>query len=132
MFIWWFQKEVSSLHIILSLTQLIFLTNSLQDSIQDFNRGLNENKKESQLLRSDLATFEHKATEQNNDTLKEIMEDIANLEKDFRKLQAMDINEVAFLKQQVGQLVNEKMKIEQSNVLLSTRINALEHDVGFE
>ena len=84
------------------------------------------------MLRSDLATFEHKATEQNNDTLKEIMEDIANLEKDFRKLQAMDINEIAFLKQQVGQLVNEKMKIEQSNVLLSTRINALEHDVGFE
>ena len=63
---------------------------------------MNDNKKESQLLRSDLATFEHKATETNNDTLKEIMEDIANLEKDFRKLQSMDINEIAFLKQQVG------------------------------
>ncbi len=52
-----------------------------------------------QLLRSDLATFEHKMIENNNDTLKEIMEDISNLERDFRKLQAMDINEVAFLKQ---------------------------------
>lgn len=49
-------------------------------------------------MRSDLATFEHKQTEMNNDTLKEIMEDIANLEKDFRKLQSMDINEIAFLK----------------------------------
>ena len=85
-----------------------------------------------QLLRSDLATFEHKMIETNNDTLKEIMEDVANLERDFRKLQAMDINEIAFLKQQTGQLVNEKMKIEQSNVLLSTRISAAEHDVGFE
>lgn len=54
--------------------------------MSEFNKGLNENKKESQLLRSDLATFEHKATENNNDTMKEIMEDIANLEKDFRKL----------------------------------------------
>jgi hypothetical protein len=54
---------------------------------------LNENKKDAQLLRSELATFEHKATENNNDILKEIMEDIANLEKDFRKLQSMDINE---------------------------------------
>lgn len=73
---------------------------------------MNENKKETQLLRSDLATMEHRMTEQNNDALKEILEDIANLEKDFRKLQAMDINEIAFLKQQVGQLINEKMKID--------------------
>ena len=92
----------------------------------DFNKSLNENKKESQLLRSDLATFEHKATETNNDSMKEIMEDIANLEKDFRKLQAMDINECGFLKQQVGQLINEKTKIEQSSILLDTRINQLE------
>ena len=60
------------------------------------------------------------------------MEDIANLEKDFRKLQAMDINEIAFLKQQVGQLINEKTKIEQSTIVLDTRINQIEHDVGFE
>ena len=60
------------------------------------------------------------------------MEDIANLEKDFRKLQAMDINEIAFLKQQVGQLINEKTKIEQSTIILDTRINQIEHDVGFE
>jgi hypothetical protein len=30
------------------------------------------------------------------------MDDISNLEKDFRKLQGMDINEIGFLKQQVG------------------------------
>lgn len=38
------------------------------------------------MLRSELASFEHKATESNNDCLKEILDDIANLEKDFRKL----------------------------------------------
>ena len=55
-----------------------------------------------QLLRSELATFEHKANEATNDTLKEILEDISNLERDFRKMQGMDINEISFLKQQVG------------------------------
>ena len=51
------------------------------------------------MLRSELATFEHKANETTNDTLKELLEDIMNLEKDFRKMQQMDINEVSFLKQ---------------------------------
>ena len=55
--------------------------------IMEFTHELNESKKEAQLLRSELATLEHKATESNNDSMKEILHDIANLEKDFLKLQ---------------------------------------------
>ncbi len=51
------------------------------------------------MLRSDLSTFEHRITEMNNEGMKEILEDIANLEKDFKKLQASDINEIGFLRQ---------------------------------
>ena len=50
------------------------------------------------MLRSECATLEHHATETTNDILKEIIEDIANLEKDFLKLQASDLNENQFLK----------------------------------
>lgn len=39
-----------------------------------------------QLLRSECATLEHHATETMNDTLKEVIEDLANLEKDFLKV----------------------------------------------
>ena len=49
-------------------------------------KTLNDNKKDSQLLRSECATLEHQSTECLNDILKEILEDINNLEKDFRKL----------------------------------------------
>ena len=49
-------------------------------------------------MRSECATFEHKLTENTNDILKEILEDVSNLERDFRKLQALDINEMTFLK----------------------------------
>ena len=66
---------------------------------------LNDNKKEVQLLRSECATLEHHATETTNDILKEIIEDISNLEKDFQKLQHSDINECNFLKQQTNTLV---------------------------
>ena len=73
---------------------------------------LNDNKKEVQLLRSECATLEHHATETTNDILKEIIEDIANLEKDFLKLQASDVNENTFLKQQVNTLVQEKIVVQ--------------------
>ena len=60
------------------------------------------------------------------------MEDIINIERDFRKLQQMDINEQAFLKQQTIQLIQEKVKIEQSIILIDSRVNQVEHEVGFE
>ena len=64
--------------------------NALERSSRDANKKLNDNKKEVQLLRSECATLEHHATETTNDILKEIIEDIANLEKDFTKLQQVD------------------------------------------
>ena len=71
----------------------------MQRGTKEAIKLLNDNKKEVQLLRSECATLEHHATETTNDILKEIIEDIANLEKDFLKLQASDVNENTFLKQ---------------------------------
>lgn len=68
--------------------------------MNEFTKALNENKKETQILRSECATLEHQQTETVNDILKQIFEDIANMERDFRKLQQQDINEMNFLKQQ--------------------------------
>jgi len=61
--------------------------NALDRNIKEAVKMLNDNKKEVQLLRSECATLEHHATENTNDILKEIIEDISNLEKDFVKLQ---------------------------------------------
>ena len=44
----------------------------------------------------------------------------------------MDINEISFLKQQVSHLNQEKVKIEQTIVVLDSRVNHSEHEVGFE
>ena len=77
---------------------------SIQSNIGQAQKDLQENKKEMQLLRSECATLEAKNKEQTNEILKEILEDIANLDKDFKKLVEMDNNEVAFLQQQLFQL----------------------------
>ena len=57
--------------------------NALDRNTKDNCKMLNDNKKEVQLLRSECATLEHHATETTNDILKEVIEDIANLEKDY-------------------------------------------------
>lgn len=75
---------------------------ALDRGTKEAGKMLNDNKKEVQLLRSECATLEHHATETTNDILKEIIEDIANLEKDYLKLQQVDINEINFLKQQTN------------------------------
>ena len=93
---------------------------------------LNENNKNVQLLRSECATLEHHATETTNDILKEIIEDIANLERDYLKLQLSDCNECNFLKQQTASLVQEKIMLQQEAIALDTRITGLENDVGYE
>ena len=84
------------------------------------------------MLRSECATLEHHATETTNDILKEIIEDISNLEKDFQKLQQSDINECNFLKQQTNTLVQEKIVLQQDAIALDTRITSIENDIGFE
>lgn len=84
------------------------------------------------MLRSECATLEHHATETTNDILKEIIEDISNLEKDFYKLQQSDMNEINFLKQQTNTLVQEKLILQQDAIAVDTRITAIENDVGFE
>ena len=83
-------------------------------------------------MRSECATLEHHATETTNDILKEIIEDIGNLNNDFLKLQANDVNECNFLKQQVNSLIQEKMLVQQDAISLDTRIHSIENDVGYE
>merc|ERR1711990_802659 len=96
--------------------------NAIKNRVNAIDRGtktalrlLNENKKEVQLLRSECATLEHHATETTNDILKEVIEDIANLEKDNLKLQHSDIDQIKFLKAEIAILNQEKIALQQNS-----------------
>ena len=95
-------------------------------------KQLNDNKKEVQLLRSECATLEHHATETTNDILKEVIEDIANLEKDYLKLQQSDCDQVNYLKTEVGVLNQEKIALQQNSIALDSRITTCEQEIGYE
>ena len=84
---------------------------TLQGSLEDAGKYLNEQKKDLGMVRSEMGKVEHKLQEYNAETMKEILEDIANYEKDFRQLQVGDFNEVHFLKEQVVQIQKEKTVI---------------------
>ena len=85
-----------------------------------------------QLLRSECATLEHHATETTNDILKEVIEDIANLEKDYLKRQHEDIDQINYLKAEVAVLNQEKIALQQASVHLDGRITQCEQDIGYE
>ena len=76
--------------------------------------------------------MEHHATETTNDILKEVIEDIANLEKDFLKLQQGDCDQVNFLKVEVSVLNQEKIALQQNSIALDSRITTIEQEIGYE
>ena len=76
--------------------------------------------------------MEHHATETTNDILKEVIEDIANLEKDFMKLQQGDCDQVNFLKAEVSVLNQEKIALQQNSIALDSRITTIEQEIGYE
>ena len=121
------KNRVNALDVSVKLAIII-----LQRNTKAALKLLNDNRKEVQLLRSECATLEHHATETTNDILKEIIEDIANLEKDYLKLQHSDINECNFLKQQAQVLVQEKIALQQDAIMLDSRITTIENDIGYE
>jgi len=103
-----------------------------ESEIQVAKKELLENVKRCQELRSELEITEHMRKEACTEVLKHLLDDIANLDKDFRNHVYMDTNENNFLKQQNALLTQEHTKIEQTIVTLDTRIANVEHDVGYE
>jgi hypothetical protein len=54
------------------------------------------------------------------------------LEKDFLKIQQSDIDQVNFLKAEIGVLNQEKIALQQQSIGLDSRITCCEQDIGYE
>lgn len=66
---------------------------------------------------------------------KEMQDDVRNevlrVEKEFKKLIAADRAETAYLKQQLHELNQERIKINQNTLILDCRTTEAEKEVGF-
>eukprot|EP01017_Pseudomicrothorax_dubius_P045150 TRINITY_DN7765_c0_g1_i2.p1 TRINITY_DN7765_c0_g1~~TRINITY_DN7765_c0_g1_i2.p1 ORF type:complete len:126 (+),score=43.66 TRINITY_DN7765_c0_g1_i2:12-389(+) len=89
-------------------------------------------RKEIQTLRSDLVALEHFNKEASNEITKYVMEEMLRVEKEFKRLLNVDAAENTFLKQQVNQLNQDKVKLQQNALILETRVHEGETEVGFK
>ncbi len=85
-----------------------------------------------QVLRSECANLENSNKETTNQILKEILDDIAEMDRSFKKKVEESNNETAFLQQQLFQLNQEKTKLQQNVVIVRQRVDNAWNEVGFE
>mmetsp|Transcript_13818 Transcript_13818/g.14370 ORF Transcript_13818/g.14370 Transcript_13818/m.14370 type:complete len:145 (+) Transcript_13818:19-453(+) len=102
----------------------------IEDFIAEVRKECDENKKTSGILKGDLNVLGHKGKEKCNELTKLIMEDLHNLEKEFKRTVQSDRTEIDFFKQQLHGLNQDKIKIKQSSISLDTRLKQCETDVG--
>jgi hypothetical protein len=100
--------------------------------LDNLRNELEESKKEAQLIRADMMAMEHTLKESNNDVARQMMDECLRAEKDFRKIINVEKAENEFIKQQLRQLNQDKMKLQQNCLVLENRVEGSEGDVGFK
>ena len=80
-------------------------------------------------LRADLVNMEIKEKGSQEEAFKTGLQDVRFIEKTLNSLRVDVDSEISFLKKQVSQLINEKVKLQQHVLSLASRINNTELDV---
>ena len=109
---------------------------SCRRSISDFEGLIKEKRQElhklhliGNELKSDFTNIEIREKGRQEEVLKSGLQDIKFLEKTLHSMVNDDENESAFLKKQTAVLVNEKIKLQQHVISLSSRVGNTELDV---
>ncbi|OMJ95797.1 hypothetical protein SteCoe_689 [Stentor coeruleus] len=96
------------------------------------SRVMHESKQDYEQIRNESRIIETNNQEANNDITNRILDDVEKLEKEFKSLVSEEKSEISFLKQQITALNQEKMKLEQNILLLGTRVEEVERNIGIE
>lgn len=102
----------------------------LNNRIESLKSDLQVNQNECKSIKTEAGIVETQTSEACNEIMNSTLDALERLNKDFKKLQHEERTEDTFLKQQLGALNQEKTKLEQSVVLLTTRVGGSESDVG--
>jgi len=93
---------------------------------------LRANQNDSQLIRSEVGHLEGRSSESSNDIMNSTLDSLEKLNQAFHLLQHESKAEDNFLKQQLTALGQEKTKLEQSVLMLGTRVAESETQVGVQ
>ena len=104
----------------------------LERDIAELRGNLNENKKSGMVIKGELAVLETSIKEKCNELCKCIMDDLANFDKDLKRVIQNDRTETDFFKVQTNSLNDDKIKLQKETISLQSRMKACEIDIGVE
>lgn len=94
-------------------------------------KELEEQKKTLQIARMKLAAVDHTASSLQQEATQEIRDVMLQLERDFLRLSEADKIETIQMKQQLAQANQDKIMIQQNELILDSRVTEAEAEVGF-
>ena len=104
----------------------------LEKDIAELRGNLNENKKYGMVIKGELAVLETSIKEKCNELCKCVMDDLANFDKDLKRVIQNDRNETDFFKVQTNSLNDDKIKLQKETISLQSRMRTCEIDIGVE
>ena len=104
----------------------------LEKDMQELRSNINENKKAGMTIKSELNVLETTIKEKCNELCKCIMEDLANFDKDLKRVIQNDRTETDFFKVLTNSLNEDKIKLQKETISLQERMRNCEIDIGVE
>ena len=104
----------------------------LEKDLQELRSNINENKKAGMTIKGELNVLETTIKEKCNELCKCIMEDLANFDKDLKRVIQNDRTETDFFKVLTNSLNEDKIKLQKETISLQERMRNCEIDIGVE
>ena len=107
-------------------------TRQSEKDLQELRSNINENKKAGMTIKGELNVLETTIKEKCNELCKCIMEDLANFDKDLKRVIQNDRTETDFFKVLTNSLNEDKIKLQKETISLQERMRNCEIDIGVE
>ena len=104
----------------------------MEKDLSDLRAELNENKKCGMTLKGELISLEGTIKENCNELSKCIIDDLANFDKDLKRVIQNDRTETDFFKVQMNSLNDDKVKLQKETISLQSRMRTCEVEIGVD
>ena len=104
----------------------------MEKDLAQLRADLNENKKCGMTLKGELISLEGTIKEKCNELSKCIIDDLANFEKDLKRVIQNDRTETDFFKVQMNSLNDDKVKLQKETISLQSRMRTCECEIGVD
>ena len=104
----------------------------MEKDLAELRADLNENKKCGMILKGELISLEGTIKEKCNELSKCIIDDLANFDKDLKRVIQNDRTETDFFKVQMNSLNDDKVKLQKETISLQSRMRTCECEIGVD